>query len=162
MSCFSPPSGLLGPTAGAMLKSTESSGICADTSTGSVKLVISQYKTSPGACSSLLQMTENENMLLLIMYYSVWAGLSLSQASCGTRSHSSCELQLLLYKTQFTPWGRNDRCSTCLLPLKKSWIPFTCNDFGKERARPSVNFLSRLPKGWWHFFVPFIFTEQVL
>lgn len=86
-----------------MLKSTESGGICAYISTGSVKLVISQHKTSPGACSSLLQVTKNENTLLLIMYYSVWAGLSLSQARSGTGSHSSCELQLLLYKTQFTP-----------------------------------------------------------
>lgn len=77
----------------AMPKSTESSGICADTSTHSVKLVISQYKTGPGACSSLLQMTKNENMLLLIMYYSVRARLC----------HKPGVVQNLLYKTQFTP-----------------------------------------------------------
>lgn len=126
-----------------------------------MKLVISQYKTGPGACSSLLQMTKNEN-ILLIMYYSVRARLSVSQARCGTGSHSSCELQVLLYKAQFTPWGRNDSRSSCLLPPKKSWIPSNCNDFGKERASPSVNFLSGLPKGRWHFFFPFIFTEQVV
>lgn len=150
------------PTTGAMPKSTECSGICADTSTGSVKLVISHYKTSPGACSSLLQMTKNENMLLLIMYYSVRARLSVSQARCGTGSHSSCELQLLLYKTKFILWRKNDSCSSCLLPAKKRWIPSTSNDFGKERASPSVNFLSGHPKGRWHFFVLFIFTEQVV